>query len=47
MKCKIHNLGIPVELGGTRSDTTCKKKTTPSKFVISKFKNFKVFFSLI
>ncbi len=44
MECKIHILGIPVELDGTRSDTTSKKTTTPSKFVISKFKNCKVFF---
>ena len=30
-----HILGTPSELGGTLAETVCKKKTIPSKFVIS------------
>jgi hypothetical protein len=41
-KKKLHIFGTPIELGGTLAETICKKKTTPSMFVISKYVNFKI-----
>ena len=34
-KTSLHIFGTPIELGGMLLETTCKKNTIPSKFVIS------------